>query len=236
MNFWYIRKQLKCQPCHILIQLIKVILPQLVKPETCISVIRAVLAYAEGLSHNKPQNRMNNATTAYYRLNKVWRSTSLTHHLKFKLYWSNVLSVLLYGCETWRLTREDLARLEVFHMSCCRKILKFCWWTKTFHDEVFRRSKQRAIIEMIEDRRWRYLGHSLCCKDSIPNTSLSWAPEGIRHRGRPKEIWRRTALKQLQGFNIKSWTEASEIAKDWDRWRDYEKMILTQYSTRNSAP
>ena len=33
----------------------KVILPQLVKPETCILLIRAVLAYAEGLSHNKPQ-------------------------------------------------------------------------------------------------------------------------------------------------------------------------------------
>ena len=182
------------------------------------------------------QNRINNATTAYYRLSKVWRSTSLTHQLKFKLYQSNVLSVLLYGCETWRLTREDLARLEVFHMSCCRRILKVYWWTKTSNDEVFRRSKQRAIIEMIEVRRWRYLGHSLRRKDSIPNTSLSWAPEGSRRRGRPKETWRRTALKQLQGFNIKSWAEAGEIAKDRDRWRDYEKMILTQYSTRNSAP
>ena len=92
------------------------------------------------------------------------------------------------------------------------------------------------IIEMIEVRRWRYLGHSLRRKDSIPNTSLSWAPEGSRRRGRPKETWRRTALKQLQGFNIKSWAEAGEIAKYRDRWRDYEKMILTQYSTRNSTP
>ena len=79
----------------------------------------------------------------------------------------NVFYYLLDGCEPWRLTREDLARLEVFHMSCCRRILKVYWWTKTSKDEVFGRSKQRAVIEMIEVRRWRYLGHSLHRKNSI---------------------------------------------------------------------
>ena len=48
-------------------------------------------------------------------------------------------------------------------------------------------SKQGAIKEMIEIRRRRYLGHSLRRKDYIPNTSLSWVPEGSRRRGRPKE-------------------------------------------------
>ena len=65
----------------------------------------------------------------------------------------NVFYYLLDGCEPWRLTREDLATLEVFHMSCCRRILKVYWWTKTSKDEVFGRSKQRAVIEMIEVRR-----------------------------------------------------------------------------------
>lgn len=36
--------------------------------------------------------------------------------------------------------------------------------------KVFRRSKKRAIIEIIGVTR--YLGHSLCRKDSIPKTVL----------------------------------------------------------------
>ena len=35
-------------------------------------------------------------------------------------------------------------------------------------------------------------------------------------------------MKQLKGFNIKSWAEAGEIAIDRDRWRGYERKIPTQ--------
>ena len=70
---------------------------------------------------------------------------------------------------------------------CLTYFTEVYWWTKISNDEVLRRSKQRAIIEMIEVRRWRYLGRSLRRKGSIPNTSLSWAPEGSRRRGRLTE-------------------------------------------------
>ena len=83
--------------------------------------------------------------TAYYRLSKEWCSASLTHQLKF--------SVLLHGCETWSLAREDLARPYVLDTSCRRRILRVYWWMKTSIQTL---SKQRAITEMIEFRRSRY--------------------------------------------------------------------------------
>ena len=181
------------------------------------------------------KNRINSATTAFYRLNKVWRSRSMSNHLKFKLYNSNVVSVLLYGCETWRMTKVDMDKLEVFHMNCCRRILKIYWWSKTSNLEVCERSKQKPVSQHIEVRRWRYLGHSLRRKESLPHTSLGWAPEGTRRRGRPNQTWRRTALKQMKVHNIKSWAEASEMARDRERWKGKEKAILAQYSTRSSA-
>ena len=159
----------------------------------------------------------------------------MSNHLKFKLYNSNVVSVLLYGCETWRMTKVDMDKLEVFHMNCCRRILKIYWWSKTSNLEVCERSKQKPVSQHIEVRRWRYLGHSLRRKESLPHTSLGWAPEGTRRRGRPNQTWRRTALKQMKVHNIKSWAEASEMARDRERWKGKEKAILAQYSTRSSA-
>ena len=40
------------------------------------------------------------------------RWPSLSHYLK--IFTSNVIAVLLYGCETWRVTKNDPAKLDVF--------------------------------------------------------------------------------------------------------------------------
>ena len=106
----------------------------------------------------------------------------MINHLKFKLYNSNAVSVLLYGCETWRMTKVNMSKLEVFHMNFCRQILKIYWWSKTSNLDVFECSKQKPVSQLIEGRRWRYLGHSLRRKESLP-INQSW----VGPRGHPKE-------------------------------------------------
>ena len=48
-------------------------------------------------------------TAAMVRLDKIWKSRQIKFNLKYKLYKCQVLSILLYGCETWTLL-EDLKR------------------------------------------------------------------------------------------------------------------------------
>ena len=47
-----------------------------------------------------------------------------------------------------------------------------------------------------------------------PKTALTWAPEGRRSRGRPKDTWRRTAEKQRTALGFGSWNEATVAARD----------------------
>jgi len=42
--------------------------------------------------------------TAFGTLNTVWRSTAYSNNTKIRIFNTNVKSVLLYGCETWKLT------------------------------------------------------------------------------------------------------------------------------------
>ena len=47
--------------------------------------------------------------------------------------------------------------------------------------------------------------------DKNPKIALTWALEGKRRRGRPRETWRRTVNKEREHLGFKTWTQA-EVA------------------------
>ena len=50
--------------------------------------------------------RLGEASAAYSKLEKIWNSQFTTKN-EIKIFKSNVISLLLYGCETWRMTQTD---------------------------------------------------------------------------------------------------------------------------------
>ena len=66
-------------------------------------------------------------------------------------------------------------------------------------------------------------------RDSGKKIALTWAPEGRRRRGRPRETWRRTIDKERKEFGWKSWKEAERAAMDRAAWRE---RFLASYPTR----
>ena len=60
-------------------------------------------------------------------IDNVWKQSRLSQSTKLHVYWSCVLSVVLYGSETWTVLEADLRRLEAFHMRCQRRILGIRW-------------------------------------------------------------------------------------------------------------
>lgn len=170
-------------------------------------------------SHPDIQARINKAHTAFNMLRPVWRSRGLTNKTKIRLFNSNVLSVLLYGCETWGLTKEALRRLEVFLNKRLRFILRLWWPIHVTTEELLRMANQEPLENVIRRRRWRWLGHTLR-KDPnrITRQSIEWNPQGKRHRGRPKMTWRRGLNKDLNAAN-KTWGEVKVLAGDRNVWR-----------------
>ena len=52
------------------------------------------------------RSRLGKARNAFHRLSKVWRTGELRRETKMRIFESNILDVLLYGCETWRMTKS----------------------------------------------------------------------------------------------------------------------------------
>ena len=53
------------------------------------------------------KNRLGKATGEFNKLAKIWKSGELSKNAKIRIFKSNVIAVLLYGCETWRMTKRD---------------------------------------------------------------------------------------------------------------------------------
>ena len=95
---------------------------------------------------------------------------------------------------------------------------------KITNAEVRTKTGSTRVSEQVKIRRWQWLGHVLRMEpDSLPRTAITWAPEGKRKRGRPKETWRRTVERERREMGFETWREAEQAAKDRRRWRDLIK-------------
>ena len=59
--------------------------------------------------------RIGLASNIFGRLANIWKRTGLSLQTKIWLYTALVISVLLYGSETWTLLKADERQLEAFH-------------------------------------------------------------------------------------------------------------------------
>lgn len=72
----------------------------------------------DGGADEDVQNRIRLASAAFGSLRQVWTSPRLSRRFKLKIFNSNVKSVLLYACETWKVTQILTQRIQVFINKC----------------------------------------------------------------------------------------------------------------------
>jgi hypothetical protein len=163
--------------------------------------------------------RIATATAAMARLTKIWKS-NISFSTKYKLFKSLVLSILLYGCETWTLLADTEKRIKAFETKCLRKLLRISYLEHKTNDYV--RSKvrsyvgpQESLLSTVKRRKLAWFGH-VNRHDSLCKTIMQGTVEGGRKRGRQKKNW---------SDNVKEWTnmampELLKIAADRTMWRE----------------
>ena len=108
-------------------------------------------------------------------LKTMWRSSKISTKTKFRIFKSNVLGVLLYGAETWKVTQAICHQLDVFQTRCLRKILRIFWPRTISNKELYKRTGLSPLSGVIKFRRWTWIGH-VCRMDSsaIPRVAMRW--------------------------------------------------------------
>ena len=82
---------------------------------------------SQGSMYHEINCRIRKASTAFKQLNKIWTSKKFTLKTKLRFYNSNVMSTLLYGCETWHLKLSQERKLDAFDMRCLWHEMPLTW-------------------------------------------------------------------------------------------------------------
>ena len=91
-------------------------------------------------------------------------SRLLSKNLKIKIYRTIILSVVLYGCETWSLTLRDEHRLRVFENRVLRRVFGpkrdevTGEWRKLHNEELMDLCSLPNIVRVVKSRRMRWAG------------------------------------------------------------------------------
>ena len=173
----------------------------------------------DGRSTSEIKTRLAMATAAMAKLNRFWKSRSISFNTKIKLFRSLVLSILLYGCESWTMTAETTKRIQTFETKCFRRLLGISWKEHKSNDFVRSQVAQLAgpqepLLALVKRRKLSWFGH-LIRHDALPKTVLQGTLEGGRRRGRQTKSWM---------DNIREWTRMDSPtlirrAEDRAEWR-----------------
>ena len=182
----------------------------------------------DGTSTTEVRTRIATATAAMARLSRVWKS-NINFKTKFRLYKSLVVSILMYGCETWTLLADTERRLQAFETKCLRRLLGISYLDRKTNDfvrsEVHKHvGHQEPLLATIKRRKLAWFGH-VSRHNTLSKTILQGTVEGRRRRGRQKKNWQ---------DNVKEWTDLTfpdllETAHDRSLW----KMISASSALRS---
>ena len=161
--------------------------------------------------------RLEKAATVYQMWRqKVFRSRNLSRATKGQVFRSMVMSVLLYGAETWSVTQHDIRRLKTFQMRCLRDIVGVTLWDKRRNVDILEETGELPIEEQLRQKRLQWFGHLQRMPDHRPQKQLlRCRPSGKKRKpGGTSLRWVDLISRDLTGM-----TNWQEVVTDRSAWR-----------------
>ena len=153
------------------------------------------------------------AWSKFWSLKFILTDKSYTTQLKREVMDKCILPVLLYGSQTWSLTRKERESIMICQRKMERKILNIKLSDKIPNKEIRRRTGIKDADTAGKELKWKWAGHVVRRNfDRWTHRVTAWDPRiGKRRRGRQTTRWS-DDLRKTFG---QQWTT---VAKDREKW------------------
>ena len=171
---------------------------------------------SDGRSDKDIRTRIGMAKSAFMEMKQILTSKKISKETRLRILKCYVWSVLLYGAETWTISKDMKKKLEAAEMWFYRRMLKVPWTDKRTNKEILQMmEEEQTLLDTIKLRQLKFFGHSMR-KNGLENLAVTGMVMGKRSRGKQRSKY---TDRLREGLEIDTNIELLRKTRDRETWR-----------------
>ena len=111
---------------------------------------------------------------AMTNLDSILKSREITLQTKVHLVKAMFFPVVMYGCESWTIKKDEHWRIDAFELWCWRRLLRVPWTARRSNQSILKEiSPEYSLEGLMLKLKLQYFGHLMRRTDSFEKT-LIW--------------------------------------------------------------
>ena len=123
-------------------------------------------------------------------LDSILESRVITLPTKVCLVKALVFPVVMYGCESWTIKKDECRRIDAFEVWCWRRLLRVPWTARRSNESILKEiSPEYSLEGQMLKLKLQYCDHLMWRTDSLEKTLMLEMIEVERRRGQQRMRW-----------------------------------------------
>ena len=123
-------------------------------------------------------------------IDSILKSRNITLPTKVCLVKVMVFPVVMYGCESWVIKKDECQRIDAFELWRWRRLLRVTWTARKSNQSILKKISPEYSLEGLMLRlKLQYFGHLMRRANSFERTLMLGKIEDGRRRGQQRIRW-----------------------------------------------